>query len=421
MSAADANHPNPEVAKRLQHIATLHRTDVDLRLGASPYNALLERLGNPHKKIPPVVHIAGTNGKGSTLAFLRAMLEAANYKVHVYTSPHLLTFNERIRLAGKLIDDEELIELHDVVSKANAGVALTFFEFTTALAFLAFARHPADIMLLETGMGGRLDCTNVIEKPLVTAITKISHDHMEFLGNTLEDIADEKAGIMKQNVPCVIGAQMDTQAVMPVFESRSRALNAPLIIAGKSLPRDYPAPSLVGAHQIENAATALAIIEQLPFPVSDAHKRKGLIHADWPARMQRIRHGSCAALLPPDWELWFDAAHNDSGALALGAQLKTWKRQNPGTPIHLIVGLAADKDTDAFFGPLSGLYDTLTLVDLPRARRPQSATQLQTKLSSQKTNCADTLMRGISTVTQESSKKGLICVAGSLYLYLEMF
>jgi len=394
---ADSAHPNPDVAKRLERIYTLHRTDIDLRLGNSPYIALLQRLGNPHLKIPPVIHVAGTNGKGSTLAFLRAMLEADGKSVHVYTSPHLITFNERIRIAGKLISDEYLIDLYDRIDAANADDAITFFEFTTAMAFIAFAENQADYTLLEVGMGGRLDCTNVIENPIATAITKISFDHTEFLGTTLQDIANEKAGIIKPGVPCVIGAQMDSEAVMPVFESKG----AKLILA--KMPEGYPKPNLEGAHQVENAAVAMALADIIG--VSETARRAGLTAAQWPARLQQVSAN-------PD--IWFDAAHNDSGALALAAQLRRWKEQ--GHTIHLIVGLAADKDEQAFFGALTGTYDTLTLIDLPAARRPQSAEALKTKIPGIAANIKPDLTQSI--VISEKSVRNV--VAGSLYLYQKL-
>lgn len=402
--SSDAAHPNPDVAKRLAHIYTLHRTDVDLRLGGSPYIKLLEKLGNPQKKLAPVIHVAGTNGKGSVLAFLRAMLEADGKCVHVYTSPHLVTFNERIRIAGELISDEYLIERYDRVETTNDGAPITFFEFTTAMAFLAFAEHSADFALLEVGMGGRLDCTNVIENPVATAITKISFDHTEFLGDTLEKIAAEKAGIMKPGIPCVIGAQMNPHAVLPVFEAHAKEISAPLITA--FMQDNYPTPNLTGAHQIENAATALTLADILKIP--ETAKRKGLTHAQWPGRLQKISDTP---------EIWFDAAHNDSGALALAAQLKTWKTTAPERPIHLVVGLAADKDTNAFFGPMAGLYDTLTLVDLPQARRPQTAEQLKAKIGDKGANTAPNINQAIDTIGKSS---GFFVIAGSLYLYQQL-
>lgn len=398
--SADSAHPNPEVARRLDHLYTLHRTEIDLRLGASPYLDLLHRLGDPHKKIQNVVHIAGTNGKGSTLAFLRAMAEADGKTVNIYTSPHLITFNERICMRGKIISDEYLIDLYERVHAANAGASVTFFEFTTAMAFVAFSENLADVTLLETGMGGRLDCTNVIDAPIATAITKISFDHTEFLGDTLEKIAAEKSGIMKPGVPCVIGAQMDDAAVMPVFQAHARKVGAPIINA--VMPLDYPAPNLTGAHQVENAAVAMMLARILR--LSDTAKRKGLVNAQWPARLQRVSQNP---------EIWFDAAHNDSGALALAAQLRQWKGEKP---IHLVVGLAADKDANAFFTALAGTYDRLTFVDLPQARRPQTAENL-----AKITGLPAATIKTLDELPLNNNGLERIVVAGSLYLYQCLF
>lgn len=417
--SSDAAHPNPDVAKRLAHIYTLHRTDVDLRLGESPYIKLLEKLGSPHKKLAPVIHVAGTNGKGSVLAFLRAMLEHAGHSVHVYTSPHLVTFNERIRVNGNLISDAHLIELYDRVETANAGAPITFFEFTTAMAFLAFAENPADITLLETGMGGRLDCTNVIENPIVTAITKISFDHTEFLGNTLEAIAFEKAGIIKPGVPCVIGVQMTPEKVLPVFKKRAQELNAPLHIAERDWePGVDFTPSLTGAHQIENAALAVEIASLLPenLAVQAVDTIYGTTHAQWPGRMQCITQSALLPSIPTTCELWFDAAHNDSGAMALAEQLRSWKKTDPDMPIHLVVGLAADKDVSAFFGALQNLYDDLTLVDLPQARKPQTAQDLKIKAALTNAHTASTVAEAL----KQAPKNGRVIVAGSLYLYQQL-
>lgn len=425
--SADAAHPNPEVARRLEHIYTLHRTDIDIRLGGSPYETLLQKLGNPHKKLPPVIHVAGTNGKGSTIAFMRAMLEAAGYRVHVYTSPHLMAFNERIRLAGTLISDEALINLYDRVNAANNGAAITFFEFTTAMAFLAFSENPADILLLEVGMGGRLDCTNIIENPAVTVITKISFDHMDFLGDTLPKIAAEKAGIMKRGTPCVIGPQMSPEAVLPVFENAAKESGATLDIINQEsadlLPSGYPEPNLAGSHQRENAATALAAIRYLDargFTVDDDAKKYGISHADWPARLQRITDGPVAALLPPGWDLWFDAAHNDSGAIALADQLKAWKAGDNPKKTHLCIGMGSDKDVSAFFDPLENLYDGLIFIDLPSSRKPQSAEELARK-SQKDGRRARTVQEAVRQLLSSHGPEGTVVIAGSLYLYAQLY
>lgn len=426
---ADAIHPNPEVARRLAHLYTLSRADMDLRLGDdTPYGVLLAKLGNPHTKLPPVVHVAGTNGKGSVIALLQAICECAGYKVHVYTSPHLLRFNERIRLAGQLITDTHFIDLYDRVFAINNGEPVTFFEFTTALAFLAFTQTPADIVLLETGMGGRLDCTNVVPDPALTVITKISYDHVQFLGDTLPKIAAEKAGIMKQGVPCIIAQQMDMDAVLPVFEEYAAQAGAALMVAGRDFPLDPPvAPSLIGAHQLENAAAATATARTLRasgFDLGDDDIQGGLTHANWPGRMQPITQGPVAALLPKDWELWFDGAHNDSGAMALAAQLKTWKKSEPDCPLHLVVAMSAHKDVSPFFHAITGTYDSITLVDLPNGQKPQTAAELKARLKNLPlTSCYEksSINEAVKALVVDCyGAKARIIAAGSLYLYAQI-
>ena len=423
---ADAIHPNPEVARRLEHLYVMRRADMDLRLGPdTPYGILLAKLGNPHLKLPPVVHVAGTNGKGSTVAFIRAMVEAAGYKTHVYTSPHLLRFNERIRLAGELITDDHFIELYDRVLKINGDEPATFFEFTTALTFLAFTETPADIVLLEVGMGGRLDCSNVIVDPAVTVITKISYDHTQWLGDTLPLIAAEKAGIMKPDAPCVIGPQMDIDAVLPVFEQHAKRVGAPLLVAGRDFTLDIPVtPNLVGAHQIENAATsaaAAAVLKARGFTkLTESRVNEGLQHAYWPGRMERITSGPVASTLPAGWELWFDGAHNDSGAMALADQLRVWKQQDPHKPIHLIAGMSAHKEPKEFFEAVAGAYDTLTLVDLPTGQKPQTGATLKERAGlTGDVRLASDAAAAIAALPPEPAARAV--AAGSLYLYQTLF
>ncbi len=297
------------------------------------------------------------NGKGSTIATLRAILEAAGYKVHAYTSPHLRRFNERVVLAGREISDDQLEDLLDEVTAASAGLSLTFFEITTALTFTAFARQPADIVLLETGLGGRLDCTNVVEKPLATIITAIGFDHQEFLGDTLPQIAAEKAGIMKPGVPCIASPQADA-AVNTVFATRAAELGCRLLRGGnewRSATQDgqmifsggekqltLPLPSLAGPHQIDNAGAALACLQIIKgFDVSTEAIANGLRHIHWPARLQRLPDPA------PGWELWLDGAHNENGAHALAAQMMQWQKQD-GKKLHLVFGIMQRKDAAAF-------------------------------------------------------------------------
>src|SRR5947208_1337665 len=307
----------------LAELKALHPRRMDLSLGR--IERLLAALGNPQDRLPPVIHIAGTNGKGSTVATLRACLEAAVYRVHVYTSPHLVRFHERIRLAGQLIKEDSLLALLEECERANAGAPITFFEITTAAAFLAFARVPADIVLLETGLGGRLDTTNVVRHPAVAAITPVSLDHQAFLGDTVAAIAGEKAGILKPGVPAVIGPQPDDAA--GVIEARAAAIGAPLYrwqkewrcdpqpppaaggmrYEGGRWRLDLPLPALAGLHQTANAGTAIACLEQLSgFSLPASAISDGLRHIDWPARLQRLTRGPLVAMLPAGSELWLD-------------------------------------------------------------------------------------------------------------------
>lgn len=361
----------------LDRLKRLHPKVIDLSLGRM--HRLLERLGHPERALPPVVHVAGTNGKGSTIAFLRAFLEAAGLTVHVYTSPHLVRFHERIRLAGGLIADDDLAALLEECERANGEEPITFFEATTGAAFLAFSRVPADILLLETGLGGRLDATNVVDRPAATAITRISRDHMQFLGDTIGLIAAEKAGILKPGVPAVIAPQPSAEAER-VLRDRARALGVPLLAGGEAwrvapLERgfrfdgpgrglDLPMPGLAGSHQIVNAGTALACLDLLPVPrVPDGAVRRGLAAVEWPARLQRLTRGPLVDRLPAGWELWLDGGHNDSAGEVLAAQAAAWVRD--GRPLALVFGMLATKEPRDFLAPLAPFVSRLRAVAIP--------------------------------------------------------
>ncbi len=308
----------------LERVMRLHPRSIDL--GLERIERLLAALGSPERKLPPIVHVAGTNGKGSLVAYLRAMTEAAGYRVHVYTSPHLVRFNERIRLAGRLIEDDELDATLGDCEQANEEKPITFFEITTAAAYLAFSRVPADLAIVEVGMGGRYDATNVIQ-PALAAITPIGYDHTGFLGDKLEGIAGEKAGILKRAVPGVIGRQREASA--RVIDAEASRLAAPLFRLGREwqvMPTatgfryesdttslDLPSPALAGAHQIDNAATAVACVERLRaanFAIDDRAIAKGLATVEWPARLQKLTRGPLPEALPPGCELWLDGGHN---------------------------------------------------------------------------------------------------------------
>lgn len=342
---------------------------------------LLERLGHPERQLAPVIHVAGTNGKGSTIAFMKAILEALGCAVHVYTSPHLVRFNERIVVAGREIDDDSLCALLHECEAANAGEPITFFEITTAAAFLAFARTPADFTLLETGLGGRLDATNVVARPLITALTPISLDHQAFLGDTLAEVAGEKAGILKPGVPCLTIRQ--PAAAAAVIANRAADVGAPLICEGAdwsaqtegsgwvfegrppSLPQAHlalPMPALPGAHQIANAGLALACLACLPgLTIDTSAIARGLARAHWPARLQRLEAGSLVDLLPAGWELWLDGGHNPGAAQALARHLEGWRNR----PLVLVFGMLKTKDNAGFLNPLAGLAQRALTVAIP--------------------------------------------------------
>jgi dihydrofolate synthase / folylpolyglutamate synthase len=335
---------------------------------------LLAKLDHPEQRLPPVIHVAGTNGKGSTCAFLRAMGEAAGLRVHVYTSPHLVRFNERIRIAGELVSDDALANALEDVERANAGAPITVFEVITAVAFHLFAQTPAELCVLEVGLGGRGDATNVIAHPAACAITSISLDHRELLGDTLELISAEKAGIMKLGVPVAIGAQPSSVSeVLLAAASHSGALvrlrgrdwrieparrGFSYVDADGAL--DLPTPSLPGAFQLDNAGIAIAALRASGLAVPDDAIGRGIAAAEWPARLQRLG-GSLAALLPSDWELWLDGGHNPGAGVVLAEHLRSWGDR----PVHLVVGMKQAKDATEFLRPLVPFATTIWAVAEP--------------------------------------------------------
>ena len=375
----------------LERFGTLHPKRIDAvdsnTLSLDRIERLLVALGNPEDKLPPVVHVAGTNGKGSTIATLRACLEAADYRVHVYTSPHLVRFNERIRVAGELIEDEALIALLEECERVNAGQPITFFEVATCAAFLAFSRTHADIALLEVGLGGRLDTTNVVRRPAATAITPISLDHQAFLGDTIAAIAGEKAGILKPGVPAIIGPQPDEAEA--VIEARAAAIGAPLYrwrqewccepsgngmrYEGVSWRLDLPLPSLPGKHQLANAGAAIACLERMPqFSLSPGTIAEGLRHIDWPARLQQLRHGPLLDMLAAGWELWLDGGHNPAAGEVLADAATGWDDR----PLYLIVGMLKTKDAAGFLAPLAPRTQALYAVTIPGEENPHPAAEI---------------------------------------------
>ncbi len=382
--------------------------------------------------MPPVVHVAGTNGKGSLLAFLGAMLRAAGQRTQVYTSPHLVRFHERIRLAGGPIDEAALIALLEACEAANGPDPITFFEITTAAAFLAFARDPADILLLETGLGGRLDATNVIARPRLTAITPVSIDHVQYLGETIEEIAFEKAGILKSGVPAVVGPQQ--AAALAVIEDRARAIGAPLRRFGTEWhaaakggvlrfedaagPRDYPLPNLPGGFQVENAGLALACAEQLrEFGLDDAARAAGLTGARWQARLQHLSQGRLVAMIPDGWELWLDGGHNASAGAALAEAAKDWRAR----PLHIVYGMLNTKAAGDFLRPLAPLARSLHAVGIPGVEAALSAEDAAAEATAAGFTArvgasVEAALREIAAGVPEDEAPGRILICGSLYL-----
>lgn len=365
--------PTDDIFARL---LALHPKSIDLSL--ERISRLLKRLGDPHLSLPPTIHIAGTNGKGSTTAFCRAMLEAAGKRVHAYTSPHLVRFNERIRLAGHLVDDTRLLQALSHCEEVNGGEAITFFEITTAAAFVLFATVPADFLLLEVGLGGRLDTTNVIVAPVVSVITSVALDHQSYLGSTLAQIAGEKAGILKPNCAAVIADQEDE--ALSVIESQAARLHCPLLISGQHWTAakeggrlvvhhedgliDLPAPRLMGRHQFENAGAAIMAVRQALPMIGEKALESGLIEVDWPARLQRLTHGPLIDLISQGAELWLDGGHNPHAGKALATALADFEERVP-RPLILICGMLSTKDTAGYFSPFSGLARKVLTVTIP--------------------------------------------------------
>lgn len=376
---------------------------MDFRLDEGPYRDLLETLGNPQNYLPPTIHIAGTNGKGSTLAFLKSIFEQAGLSVHAYTSPHLIKFNERITLNGKHICDESLLDYLQLIETANDGAAITFFEYTTALAFKAIADHPADICLIETGLGGRLDCTNVIENPIATIITSIGHDHLDWLGHSLADVSFEKSGIMKQGAPCIIATQTYANEVNHVFQKRASEVKCDIHFVDRL--ETLPPLGLLGDHQKDNASAAVATVKVTHPQVPDDIINLGLSVAKWPARMEKLSASP---------KIWFDCGHNAEGALTIAHQLKQWKILKPHQAIRLIIGLAGDKNPNDFMAPLWEYCDQVICVDLTNARNPQSGFDLMGKLilpANKEVSFKPSIAKALTPF------EGLTLITGSLYLY----
>jgi dihydrofolate synthase / folylpolyglutamate synthase len=412
----------------LERLMGLHPKLIDLSLDRMI--RILAALGHPERALPPVVHIAGTNGKGSTVATMKAALIAAGYRVHAYTSPHLVRFHERVELDGEIIAEPALAALLEECERANGGVPITFFEITTAAAFLGFSRTPADILLMETGLGGRLDATNMIEKPLVTIITPVSLDHQQFLGDTVGEIAGEKAGILKPGVLGVIGPQ-PSQA-LEAIERRAAAIAAPLLVAGRDFVvesvgpdgfvlRDgdststFPLPVLPGAHQPFNAASAIVALRRLAgFTVDDAAIATGLKTARWPARLQKLETGALKDRAGPKVELWLDGGHNPSAGEVLADMARTWGDR----PLDLIVGMMNTKDPVGFVRPLAPLVRRARAVSIPGEKNTLPAEETLKVLRQAGVEAAESASVGdaLDELNAAGNGPARVLICGSLYL-----
>ncbi len=415
----------------LERLIRLHPKIIDLSLDR--VERLLARLGHPERALPPVVHLAGTNGKGSVLAFLAAMLRADGRTVNAYTSPHLVRFHERIALDGKPIAESALSDLLEACETANGEAPITFFEITTAAAFLAFSRQPADLLLLETGLGGRLDATNVVERPLLTIVTPISIDHVQYLGDDLAGIAAEKAGILKPGVPAVVGPQPET--ALRVVRERAEALGCPVhacggdwdfAVQGGELRFEdsdgallLPPPSLPGPHQWENAALAVASARRLgSLAPGEAAIRRGLAETRWPGRLQRLTQGTLADLLAlkgaENWEIWLDGGHNAAAGGALAEMARGWADR----PLHLVYGMLNTKAARDFVRPLTRHAASLTAVAIPDVEASLSAEEAaaEAEAAGFSARTAGSVEEAVSAILSDAREPGRILICGSLYL-----
>ncbi len=419
----------------MERFMALHPKLIDLSLGR--LEVLLKALGDPHLRLPPVIHVAGTNGKGSTTAFMRAILEAAGLSVHVYTSPHLVRFHERIRLGqkgfGQLVSESALMDAFERCEAANKGAPITVFEMTTAAAFLLFAEHPADVLLLEVGLGGEFDATNVIAEAKATIITPVSIDHAEYLGATIEEIAAAKAGILKRGTPAII-ARQTFSAAEAVIERKAQRVGAPLFAAGQHFDSseeegrlvyrdeagllDLPLPRLMGVHQIGNAGTAIAALRAAGFDLPmDAYAR-GMETVQWPARMQNLTRGTLAALLPQGAELWLDGGHNPEGGQVVAETMRRLHQRSP-KPLHLIVGMLATKDARLFLQAFAPLAESVKAIPIPSqkmARTPEEVAALAEEAGLRAAIASDVTQALHAIFTETAQQPVRILITGSLYL-----
>jgi dihydrofolate synthase/folylpolyglutamate synthase len=430
-----AAHPVSPLGAVIARLSALHPIKIDLSLDRM--HRVLQQLGHPERKLPPVIHVAGTNGKGSTIAYLRAILEAANLRVHTFTSPYLVRVNECFRIGraggGVLVGDDELRAALERCEAANAGAPLTVFEGKTAAAFCLFAENPADVVLLEVGLGGRLDSTNVIEKPLASVIAPVGMDHMDFLGNTLTSIAGEKAGIIKRGVPVISAEQADE--AMAAIEAQAQRMRAPLFAAGQQWHAgvergrlvyqddrglmDLAAPKLFGRHQFDNAGLAIATLRATDaFRISQAAFEAGIIGAEWPARMQRLSSGRLVEQAPAGAEIWLDGGHNAEGGRVVAAALGDLEERVP-RQLVIIAGMMGNKDAGGFLANFAGQTRHIVAVPIPdtdNAMLPERLADAARQLG-MRVEIADSVeaaLRSLAKLAYEMPPR--ILITGSLYL-----
>ncbi|MBR1126227.1 bifunctional folylpolyglutamate synthase/dihydrofolate synthase [Bradyrhizobium lablabi] len=432
---APAAKPSSSLAEVVARVSALHPVRIDLNLDR--ISRLLERLDHPERKLPPVIHVAGTNGKGSTIAYLRATLEAANLRVHAYTSPYLVRLNECFRLGraggGVLAGDDEIREALERCERANAGAPITVFEIKTAAAFLLFAQNPADALLLEVGLGGRLDATNMVEKPVASVITPVSMDHTEFLGTTLTSIAGEKAAIIKRGVPVIVAEQ--APEAMAVIEAQAARMRSPLHAAGQQWHvsiehgrlvyqddrglMDLAAPKLFGRHQFDNAGLAIATLRAIDtFRISPAAFEAGIVNAEWPARMQRLASGRLVDLAPAGSEVWLDGGHNAEGGRVAAAALGDLEERVP-RPLVIIAGMMGNKDASGFLANFAGQTRHIIVVPIPdqdNVMPPQRLADAVRQLGMRVeiATGVDAALRTLAGLAYEVPPR--ILITGSLYL-----
>ena len=412
--------------KILKRLESLHPKQIDLSLNR--IKILLKRLGNPERKLPPTIHVAGTNGKGSTLAFLRSIFEENNYKVHVYTSPHLINFNERIRLNSKIITNNFLIELLEECEFYNKNEPITFFEITTAAAYLAFSKISSDVLLLETGLGGRFDATNVITTTVCSVLTPISMDHMNFLGNSIKSITKEKVGIFKKNIPAVISKQnIESSAII---NTESKRKNVKLYEFNKFWkvsqinPTNFniqvgkenfsiPVPKLFGHHQLYNSGTAFTVSKvQKTLKLRDDLTFRGIKKTFWPARMQKLKNGNLKKIVGKNFELWLDGGHNKHASDMLRFNLDDWKESN----LFLIFGMLSNKEPKEFLNEIIKYFENLYVLPVHGHEYVKSSCLKKIYFNYKQKIKSKTKVEFALEDIKNRYKEGKIIICGSLYL-----